>query len=128
MYYLSKYPDVQCILMEDIFRSEPEMPPLFYMGQWPRVLNISENHPVKDLGERPDPWGNGWVPRFVLFFDDKDVAQRAATLQHYLPGLVYETTIKPSFIDDILFRMNPRNTNQTIVIYRNRDFIPDKIE
>ena len=128
MYYLSKYPHVTCILLEDIFKNEPDMPPQFYLGQWVQVLNVSQKYPLSDLRAYLNPWDTNRRPRFVLFFDDTDIAKRVDTLKTILPDIAYETTIKPSFVDDIMYRLNPRNTNQTVVIYRNTDFYPDKIE
>jgi hypothetical protein len=128
MYYLSKYPDIKCILLEDIYKDQAAMPPLFYLGQWVVVLNVSENSPVKSLKTYLNPWRTSSNPRFVLFFDDKNIESRVDSIKYVLPSIEYETTIKPSFIDDILFRMNPMNRNQTIVIYRNKDFYPKKIE
>jgi hypothetical protein len=128
MYYLSKYPNVKCILLEDIYKDQPDMPPLFYMGQWPMVLNISNSCTVDSIHDKLERWGATFNPRFVLFFDDNKIDQRVDSIKTIFPKLIYETTIRPSFIDDILFRMNPRNTNQTIVIYRNKEFFPNKID
>ncbi len=128
MYYLSRYPDLKCILLEDIYKREPDMPPLFYLGQWIVVLNVCEKYPIDSLQTKLHKWGAEWNPRFALFFDDKDINRRVASVKTVLPDLEYETTIKPSFIDDLLYRMNPNNTNQTVVIYRNRDFYPQKKE
>jgi hypothetical protein len=128
MYYLSKYPSLKCILLEDIYKDQPDMPPKFYIGQWPVVINISNTYTVDSVRAKLDKWGPSWNPRFVLFFDEEKIDQRVNSVKTILPQLTYETTIMPSFIDDILFHMNPRNTNQTIVIYRNKEFFPNKIE
>ncbi len=128
MSYLSKYPNIKCILLEDIYKNEPDLPPLFYLGQWVVVLNVSKNSPIDTLDAKLHRWGYELNPRFALFFNDKDINQRLERIKQVLPQLEYETTIQPSFIDDVLFRMNPRNTNQTIVIYRNRDFFPKRLE
>ena len=66
-------------------------------------------------------------PRFVFFYGQENLGQRVKELKQLLPGLVYETTIEPGFIDEILYKANPVNANQTIIIYRNASLIPDKI-
>ncbi len=128
MYYLSKYHNLKCILLEDIYKDNPDMPPLFYLRQYPIVYNLSKNHPIDSLHHTADPFGTGIVPEFVLFFDEKNISQRVDTLKQFFPDLTYETTLTPSFIDDLLFRLNPMNKNQTIVIYRNKKLVPNKIE
>jgi hypothetical protein len=128
MTYLSKYPNLKCIMLEDIYKDQPDMPPLFYTGQWPIVFNVAKNSPLDSIQKKLLRWGPTWNPRFVLFFDDKDIGPRVDSIKKVVPNLEYETTVKPSFIDDVMFRLNPRNTNQTIVIYRNDDFFPKKIE
>ena len=66
-------------------------------------------------------------PRFVLFYGQENLDQRVDKVKELLPGIVYETKILPGFIDDLLYHLNPRNTNQTIIIYRNTELIPSKI-
>jgi len=43
------------------------------------------------------------------------------------PDLVYETTIEPGFMDEVLFWLNPINDNQIITIYRNNGTISKSI-
>ena len=66
-------------------------------------------------------------PRFVIFYGPEHLEQRIENLKKLLPDIVYETTIEPGFIDELLYRANPVNANQTIYIYRNTKFIPNKI-
>lgn len=69
-----------------------------------------------------------WVPRFILFEENKNLDARIANMKKYFPNIEYETTIEPGFIDNLLYKLNPINANQTITIYRNRDFYPQKIK
>ncbi len=57
-------------------------------------------------------------PDYVLFFEDKNLVRRIADVKTLFPKMEYETTITPGFIDDILFRLNPKNANQTIYIFK----------
>ena len=101
--------------------------PMFYLNQWVGVGEITKERPQEKYAKLIK-----WVirkryPRFVLFYGTENLEQRVKKVKELLPEIVYETTIRPGFIDDLLYRMNPRNTNQTIIIYRNSEFIPDKI-
>jgi hypothetical protein len=44
------------------------------------------------------------------------------------PHLVYETTIKPGFVDWLVHWLNPINKNRCVIIYRNTDFFPKKAD
>ena len=128
MCYLSKYSGIKTILLEDIFHGTPQMPPEYYLGQWISTYDVSKDSPQDSIKMKIDRWGYDTYPRFILFFDDKGIDERVRKIEEITPNIEYETTIKPGFIDDLLFRMNPKNANQTIVIYRNKDFYPKKIE
>jgi len=127
MVYLSRYKNIGCILQEDIYHGGVPMMPMFYLNQWVGVGEITKERPQEKYAKLIK-----WVirkryPRFVLFYGTENLEQRVKKVKELLPEIVYETTIRPGFIDDLLYRMNPRNTNQTIIIYRNSEFIPDKI-
>lgn len=127
MVYLSRYKNISSILEEDIYHSGIPMLPQYYLKQWAHVGEITNERPKEVFAELLKLVSPKQYPRFVLFYSTDNLGQRVKNVQELLPGIVYETTIHPGFIDDILYRMNPRNTNQTIVIYRNADLIPDKI-
>jgi hypothetical protein len=128
MTYLSKYPDIKILLMEDIYHGTPKMPPEFYLGQWITEYDVAQDYPFDTLKNRLDHSNKSIYPRFVLFFEDRDIEQRVKKIKEITPNIEYETTIKPGFIDDLMYRLNPKNANQTIVIYRNKDFFPNKID
>jgi hypothetical protein len=126
MVYLSKYPNIHNLLLEDPFHKDTKMPPRFYLGQWPTVrqyANDPQYSPIAKVYKGVSPMD---YPDFVLFFDDQKIQQRVDSVKKIVPNLVYETTIEPGFADEILFKMNPYNGNQTIVIYRNADLVPLK--
>jgi hypothetical protein len=124
MYYLSKYPHIKYLLSEDSNHGKTELVPLYYLMQWDvEVYEVKPEKPAKALDTIPQLY----KPRFVLFFGTEKLNRRIDSMKVYLPHLEYETTITPGFIDDLLYRMNPHNANQTIVIYRNKDFYPVKL-
>jgi len=120
MVYLSKYPDIGYILIEDTNNGSAKVPPLFYLNQWIYVYEVSKDHPLDTL--KPTLLKNGplLAPRFILFFDDVNLQQRVDTMKTEYPDIKYETTIEPGIIDKVLYWLNPRNNvNQTIYIYKN---------
>lgn len=124
MVYLSKYPDIGYILIEDTNNGSAKVPPLFYLNQWIYVYEDSKDHPMDTL--RPTLIKNGplLAPRFILFFDDLNLQQRVDSMKTEYPGIKYETMIEPGFIDKLLYQMNPlNNVNQTIYIYKNTALI-----
>jgi len=129
MTYLSKYENVEYLLLEDVNRWEILMPPTFYLGESLRILyELSGRHPYDSLKVQIENYGEATNPRFVLFFDEKDLDTRVESVKILLPNIVFETTIKPGFLDQLIYRLNPINANETVTIYKNTDFYPEKID
>ncbi len=128
MSYLSKYPDIKHILVDDEGNS-PEMFPRFYLGQWPYMSDEllegenSEGMMGRVAKEFPD-----FPPRFVLITGDKLTSAQVIAVRKFFPFLVYETTIEPGMIDKIVHWLNPINKNRRVYIYRNTCFYPEKKE
>ena len=126
MTYLSHYPNIHNLLLEDTFNKDIRMAPLFYLGQWPTMWKYTASPDFSPIAKVYKNTTSKDYPEFVLFFDDVKIEQRVDSIKKIIPHLVYETTIEPGFLDKILFKMNKYNNNQTIVIYRNTDLIPAK--
>ena len=126
MLYLSAYPNIHNLLMEDTFNRDTRMPPLFYLGQWPTVKQYAKNPDFSPLNKVYKNATAKDLPDFVLFFTDKEIDRRVDSVKKIVPHLVYETTCEPGTVDKLLYWMNPLNTNQSIIIYRNTDLMPVK--
>jgi hypothetical protein len=126
MTYLAKYTGIGTILLEDANNDVVKWPPEFYLNQWVNVdvINISHSWEAYQARIEENPIEN--QPRFVLFFEEENLQQRVYRLKTLIPDLVPETTIEPGFMDKLLYWLNPMNANQTIYIYRNTDFFPEK--
>ncbi|HTX87460.1 MAG TPA: glycosyltransferase family 39 protein [Bacteroidales bacterium] len=127
MSYLSRYPDIKAILVDDANES-PEMFPRFYLGQWPKMYDefIGKQNTDSLLllsSHRPADR----QPRFILFTGDRDLRARVIDARNYFPYLAYETTIEPGLVDIVMHKLNPVNKVNRVYIYRNTWFIPDKI-
>lgn len=127
MTYLSKYKDITYFLVNDGFNS-PEQFPKFYTGQWPHIYDeLKEGQTSDSLVVYASGKPLEKQPRFFLFSNDKNLRQRVLFARKYFPFIVYETTIKPGFIDNLVHWLNPINRNQVIYIYRNALFYPEKL-
>jgi len=117
MTYLSRYSGITTILNEDTNHGSAKMLPRFYLGQWPKIISVTRDRPlIQYLSESDSTSGQ---PDFVLFAEQDKLDFRVKQMQSVFPGLVYETVIEPGWIDALLYRLNPNNTNQTLYIYRN---------
>jgi hypothetical protein len=126
MSYLSRYPHIEFVLFDETFRNEILIPPTFYYGEFINVYTLCGQHPYDSLKAQLKIYGEAKYPRFVLFFQDKDIPERVERIKTLLPNIEFEARIEPGLLDKILHRLNPVNANQTIIIYRNRDFFPAK--
>lgn len=117
MTYLSRYENIETILVENSDRKNMMLMPQFYLGQWVNFYGVTSENPAKkliDISNRPTP-----DPAFLLFVRTDQLKERVAELQAIYPQIAYETTIQPGFVDELLHRINPYNKNEVIVIYRN---------
>jgi len=118
MTYLSKYKNIKSLLLEDSNNSSAKMPPQFYLGQWIKVYEINKVNTIDTLKIILAGTSENYYPRFVLFFEDKNIVTRIKDVEIIFPDLKFEKVIEPGFIDKILFKLNPVNSNQTIYIFR----------
>ena len=123
MAYLAKFDEVQKILVENTVGGYLPMSPIFYSGQNIYDYTASAEKPASTLPEIVKN-NKDYQPRFFLFYEPDSLEHRVAEMRKVFPNIVYETTIDPGMIDKILNWLNPRNDNQTITIYRNKDFYP----
>lgn len=126
MTYLSKYPDIKYLTVIDE-AGNPEMFPKFYLGQWPVMFNDKNgDRSLDSILSSAVKHGNASAPRFILFTGEGNISPMVIKARHYVPFLVYETTISPGFIDRFVHWLNPINRNKTVKIYRNAEFVPEK--
>jgi len=118
MCHLSRYEDIRLILVENTNRGSINLLPMYYLGQWVRYMEVTQERPAASIPpwftEQPDH-----APCFFIFEGDKRLDERVGAMQALFPAMVYEATISPGFIDRILHRLNPVNENQNAYIYRN---------
>jgi hypothetical protein len=115
-------------MVENSNASSSKLPPEFYLGHWILSYDVNLTCTVDSIYNQYAKKNQEYVPRFILFEDQKLLEQRISHVKEFFPNIEYETTIEPGFFDKLLYKLNPINANQTIVIYRNKDFYPQKMQ
>ena len=128
MYYLSKYPYVKNIVIADDNGDVPLLP-LFYTGKWPKYPEkLPKDTTIYQRVEAIAAGPRLHHPQFFIFTGGKNLARSVATARKSFPLLIYETTIEPAFIDNLMHRLNPVNKAEKVYIYRNREFYEKPVE
>jgi hypothetical protein len=128
MVYLSKYKDIQYLLVADK-SNNPELFPRFYLGQWIEMYDeFVRQENTDSLIIRVSKLPVQEHPRFILFSAENGLQQEVEKARKSFPFIVYETTIAPGFIDKFVRWLNPVNKNRTVYIYRNKLFYPRQIK
>ncbi|RLD81886.1 MAG: hypothetical protein DRJ15_03125 [Bacteroidetes bacterium] len=127
MTYLSKYPKIDNILVENSNKAGINLLPMYYLDQW---VGYSEITNTKNAAAAKQWYIDYQInpPDFMIFEGENNLDVRLEEALEEFPGMVYETTISPGMIDRILFWLNPINENQNAYIYRNTYTRPKKIE
>jgi hypothetical protein len=135
MKYLSKYDNIDHLMVETTATYKSTMMPQYYLKNWVQVTEISQERPLDTF--RIDPLKNLTViydtlkcrnePQFILFLSDRNLYQRVASLKEFYPKLEYETMIKTGFVDRFMHWLNRVNNNEPVYIYRTRMGSPLKV-
>jgi hypothetical protein len=123
MIYLSQYNDIGKIMIENTVSNKIPQSPIFYAQQRIKDYGVTTDNPLSNFAENVRS-EKEHQPRFILFLEPEKLDERVSKIKEVYPNIIYETTINPGWLDKILYWLNPLNANQTIVIYRNRDFYP----
>lgn len=127
MTYLSRYENIRAMVVIDE-ENNPEVMPRFYLNQWATSYNeFIGDHSPDTILKRAKTRGDKGPPAFILFTGDKNIAPLVEKARQYYPRIVYETTIEPGFVDNLVHWLNPINRNRRIFIYRNTDLFPTKL-
>lgn len=118
MYYLYHQNDFNNYIFEVSHRDDPMMAPQFYSGKWNHPYCIYKQYTaekfMESLKEHPEA-----LPRYILFFQEDDIYKRVAAFKIRTGlQLEYRYTAEPSWFDELLHWLNPRNKNNPIYIFR----------
>jgi len=132
MYYLYQQKDLQNYMVEESFRDDVTQLPYFYANRWnfhPVEINNKKSLSDAYIAHKYDK-NPLFHPNYVLFFGTDKIDQRVAAFKKVFPTTTYQTTITPSYIDILVWKLNPVNRNETVYIYKFNDMVvnlPDSV-
>jgi hypothetical protein len=118
LYYLCHKNDVTGVIWESP-RSQIPSPPKFYLNKPVPVYIYHSSKSGNDLKSQITAKGQ-LLPNYVIFLGEEGIENRVQQMESsFSKEFKFEKKIVPSFIDDILHRLNPKyNVNQTSYIYK----------
>jgi hypothetical protein len=120
-YYLYKKHDSNNFMLDDSNRDDFAIPPLFYYGKWPSNYGITKINTPDSALKYYKAQTDKTRPSYIVFWQAENIEARVDSVKKRFPALTYEATIEPSFIDKLLYWLNPLNDNQTAFIYKIND-------
>jgi hypothetical protein len=117
MLYIRSKGDVKNLMIEDSNRDGALMSPMFYLGKWVTDYAITNSAPLDSTYKQIALISDNNLPNYIVFYQAENLQQRVAAANRTFK-LTFETKISPSFIDDIMYRINPSNKNAETFIYK----------
>lgn len=104
------------ILIEATGETNPEMMPFFYAGKWEFTMlerwkgdtTAIENYKNQELD-------------IIFFFGKEGLKQRIESFKAIYPKMKLQEAIEPGFVDKTLHKINKRNSNSYVEIWRTGD-------
>lgn len=119
MYYLYKQTDFNNFIMEVSHRDAQQWPPQFYSGKWNQAYCIYRDYSIEDFAAFTKRVGLKEYPHYILFFQEDNIWNRIAHVKRVTgKKLEYVYKAEPSWFDALLHRLNPRNKNEPVYIFR----------
>jgi len=116
MTYLHGKGDVTNIIMEH--QVDPPMAPLFYLDRYFSYFVLTSGKSPEELTKEINA-SSAPKPNYLIMTGNKDFEARLSRIRSIYPNIRHEADIKPGFIDNITFQLNPKhNPNETWRIYR----------
>ncbi len=117
MCYIKSQGDASGLLIEESERDNVNISPRFYLQKWVPVFGVSKAQSLQNVMETLDITVVSLHPNYVIFYSEKNIEPRLNAMKEFF-DLEYKATIEPSFIDDVMYRLNPNNVNYTAFIYK----------
>jgi hypothetical protein len=116
MNYLHGTNDLKAILLESSDASLP-LPPVFYLDKNVPFYYLTGTTTVDSLRRAIE--NQGVAPNYIVMVNRKHFEERKERLRALFPKLEFCADIQPSFIDRVLYFLNPRhNANEQCTIFR----------
>ncbi|MEY2829481.1 MAG: hypothetical protein RIQ33_1339 [Bacteroidota bacterium] len=117
MLYLRSKGDVKNLIIEDSNRDGALMSPMFYLGKWVADYKIINTEPLDTTYKKILQLPYSKLPNYIVFYQAENLEQRlAATKRNF--NVQFEAKVEPSFIDDLMYKINPSNKNAETFIYK----------
>jgi hypothetical protein len=126
MLYLYESGDCRNFIQEFTQGDSGSQVPQFYSGnwQWYYVFRSSSDW-AAEIAMMPEleqkqkgTYDPKDVPNYILFYNDEKLDERVQRMQGYFPTLTYCTRVEPGWFDILLNRLNPKNSLETVTIYK----------
>jgi Alg9-like mannosyltransferase family len=101
------------ILIEATGETNPEMMPFFYAGKWEYQFAERRREDTTNI----ETYLNN-PHDIIFFFGQKNLDKRIREFKRIYPKMTKQTEIEPSMIDKTLHKINPRNSNSYVEIWR----------
>lgn len=101
------------ILIEATGETNPEMMPFFYAGGWEYQFAERKREDTTNIQSYlTNPHD------IVFFFGEENLKNRIKSFKSIYPNMTKENEIEPSMIDKTLHKINPRNSNSYVEIWK----------
>lgn len=126
MVFLHEQGDCVNFIQEKSISAGPSQVPQYYWGKWAHYYAYNQDQDLHELitsfPEKEQKYAGSLsphpLPNYVLFYNDENLTERIARMKSYYPNLKYQITIHPGWFDEMLFRLNPLNTRETVHVYK----------
>jgi hypothetical protein len=88
------------------------MLPKFYAKSW-QMTQVERTDSALDLRVNP-----ALDYEYIFFFDELDLGKRIQKYQRIYPNMRLEFKSEPSWVDELLRTLNPRNANEYIEVWK----------
>lgn len=93
--------------------------PMFYLGEFQQHYAVCGQTPADSVFASIKNNGQA-LPDYILFAETKDLETRVANIKRFMPNIELEAVIESSYLDKVMFKLNPINAELKYYIYRNK--------
>lgn len=103
----------EIILIEATGETSPSMMPYFYAGKWNFVILELKKEDTASVAtvvaNKQD---------YIFFLGQDSLQERIASFKPFYPKMEKKSTIEPSYVDQFLQKINPRNSNTYVEVWK----------
>jgi hypothetical protein len=112
--YLAEKPDFKAIIFDGYDQRPPQIA-YYYLQKWNvQVIEMDKTKSKDDFFSL----SAGKRPAYLVLFEEKEIEKREDFYRSFFPGLTFEKSFSPSWLDSLLHFLNPINKNQKARVYK----------